>query len=174
MSIEEFKKYLPIDDTKYDKLIRDGYNGYKLISGYSGNVYLGYDNKNIKALNGDKKNEIILELNALTAPLGVPPSNNIIIQRPHSGTFIVDVLYNDAHEKIYKCPHCNVITGTYAPMHPTVFSYFSHARGCPNTNKIPVEEPTSGGRGKHKSRHNKKNRKTKKTKKNRRKSFRRR
>ena len=55
-------------------------------------------------------------------------------------TFIVDVLYNNNNEKIYKCPSCNNITGTFAPKNPHNVSFFSHRYDCLNKNKIPVEK----------------------------------
>jgi hypothetical protein len=58
--------YLPIDDTKYNSLISEnGLDGYKLINGYSGNVYLAHGKDNILSVKGDSKKEIIIELNNL-------------------------------------------------------------------------------------------------------------
>ena len=66
MSKEDFITNLPIDDAKYALLIsKDGLNGYKLMNGMSGNVYLAHGDKNVLALNGENKSEIIQELNKL-------------------------------------------------------------------------------------------------------------
>jgi len=54
-------------------------------------------------------------------------------------TFIVEVLHNKNNEKIYKCPICKAISGTAAPKYPTDTSFFVHNYGCPNINKIPIE-----------------------------------
>ena len=54
-------------------------------------------------------------------------------------TFNVEVLYNAAGDKIYKCPVCNNITGIRAPEEPNDTSLFVHTFDCPNKNKIPVE-----------------------------------
>ena len=54
-------------------------------------------------------------------------------------TFIVEVLYKNNNQKIYKCPICKTITGTAAPKKPTNTSLFVHNYYCPNKNKIPVE-----------------------------------
>lgn len=62
------------------------------------------------------------------------------IQETSLETFIVDVLYNNFDEKIYKCPICNYITGTYAPKFPHDISFFAHFHNCSNKNKIPIEK----------------------------------
>ena len=54
-------------------------------------------------------------------------------------TFLVNVLYDSDNKKIYKCPHCKNITGTYIPTNPTDVSNFSHTYNCYNKGKIPVE-----------------------------------
>ena len=54
-------------------------------------------------------------------------------------TFNVEVLYNAAGKKIYKCPACNTITGYGAPEKPNDTSLFGHKPTCPNKGKIPVE-----------------------------------
>jgi hypothetical protein len=54
-------------------------------------------------------------------------------------SFIVDVLYNNNNQKIYKCPICGIKTGTAAPMNPNNTSLFTHNYNCPNKNKIPKE-----------------------------------
>jgi len=81
--------------------------------------------------------------------------------------FNVEVLNNADGDKIYKCPHCEVKTGTVAPKYPTDTSLFSHNRDCPNKGKIPME-PTGGRRSKYKTRQsmrkNKRNTKRKKRK----------
>jgi len=56
-----------------------------------------------------------------------------------ANTFKVIVLHNSDGDKVYECPICHSITGTYAPLHPHETSFFTHSFGCPNTNKIPVE-----------------------------------
>jgi hypothetical protein len=54
--------------------------------------------------------------------------------------FIVEVLYNQFNEKIYKCPDCQAITGNSAPKNPTNTSLFTHSYLCPNKDKIPIEK----------------------------------
>ena len=54
-------------------------------------------------------------------------------------TFDVEVLYNVTGDKIYKCPICNKISGTYAPKHPKDTSLFPHSYDCINIYKIPKE-----------------------------------
>ena len=56
-----------------------------------------------------------------------------------SETFIAEVLLNKTGEKIYKCPICTTVTGTYAAKYPTDTSFFAHREDCPNKNKIPIE-----------------------------------
>jgi len=64
--MDEFKKYLPINDSKYSDLIsEDGLDGYKLVNTMSGNVTLNKDTRVIKHLSGESKSAIILELNEL-------------------------------------------------------------------------------------------------------------
>lgn len=53
--------------------------------------------------------------------------------------FIVEVLYNSDGDKIYKCPVCNTVSGTYAPQYPEDISAFGHNYNCANKNKIPIE-----------------------------------
>ena len=55
------------------------------------------------------------------------------------GTFNVEVLYNAAGKKIYKCTACNTVTGYGAPENPYNTSLFAHKPTCPNEGKIPVE-----------------------------------
>jgi hypothetical protein len=55
-------------------------------------------------------------------------------------TFIVEVLYNKDNKKIYKCPICNVISGTAAPKNPNNTTLFAHHYDCPNKDKIPIEK----------------------------------
>ena len=55
-------------------------------------------------------------------------------------SFNVDTLYNTKNEKIYQCPECKNITGTYAPIFPHNTYYFAHLYNCINTNKIPIEK----------------------------------
>jgi hypothetical protein len=64
------------------------------------------------------------------------------IEKPYelpNETFIVEVLYNEDNEKIYKCPLCKQTTGTFAPKYPNDTSLFTHIYNCPNKNKIPIE-----------------------------------
>ena len=62
----EFEKLLPINDAKYAQLLTsDGLNGFKLLNGMSGNIYLGKGSDHVKGLSGDVKSEIISELNGL-------------------------------------------------------------------------------------------------------------
>jgi len=56
-----------------------------------------------------------------------------------SETFLVEVLSNASSEKIYKCPLCHTITGTFAPRNPFNLSLFAHKFDCPNKDKIPRE-----------------------------------
>jgi hypothetical protein len=67
MSKKDFiANHVPIDNTKYNSLMSEsGLNGYKLMNGMSGNVYLAHGDKNICPLKGDTKKEIIPELNEL-------------------------------------------------------------------------------------------------------------
>lgn len=58
----------------------------------------------------------------------------------HNGTFSVDVLYNNHGDKIYKCPSCNSLSGTYAPKNPSNVSLFVHNYDCLNKNKVPIEK----------------------------------
>jgi hypothetical protein len=58
---------------------------------------------------------------------------------PSNETFDVEVLYNAAGKKIYKCPACNTVTGYGAPEDPYDTSLFAHKLTCPNKGKIPVE-----------------------------------
>ena len=61
--LEDFKRYLPIDDEKYSALIsKDGLDGYKLIS-FSSSVRLAKDGIVVKLLDEDLKTGIIKELN---------------------------------------------------------------------------------------------------------------
>ena len=53
--------------------------------------------------------------------------------------FIVEVLYNEINEKIYKCPICGSISGTAAPKNQTDTSLFSHSYSCPHKGQIPIE-----------------------------------
>jgi hypothetical protein len=71
-------------------------------------------------------------------PLGAASSEDSSRQSPES-TFKVIVRQNSDGDKVYECPICHSITGTYAPLHPHETSFFTHRVGCPNTNKIPVE-----------------------------------
>ena len=70
--MDAFIQYLPIDDEKYSQLIsEEGLAGYKLAVYMSGNVILKTNNKIVKHLNGDRKAEIIQELNSLfSTPAG--------------------------------------------------------------------------------------------------------
>ena len=54
-------------------------------------------------------------------------------------TFFVNVLYDSNGKKIYKCPECKNVTGTYVPTNPTDVKYFSHTYICSNKGKIPTE-----------------------------------
>jgi hypothetical protein len=67
-----------------------------------------------------------------------PPEPRKLSAKP-TETFIVEVLHNEDNEKIYKCPICKLISGTAAPRYPTDTSFFIHRSGCPNINKIPIE-----------------------------------
>ena len=78
-------------------------------------------------------------INTLLTPFRNPSIPSIPENNGPMGTFVVDVLYNNDNEKIYKCPICKAITGTLAPKYPIDTSLFSHSFNCPNKNKIPVE-----------------------------------
>jgi hypothetical protein len=68
--MNRFIQYLPINHEKYSQLIsEEGLEGYKLAVYMSGNVVLQKNNKIVKHLNGDKKAEIINELNSLLSTL---------------------------------------------------------------------------------------------------------
>jgi hypothetical protein len=53
--------------------------------------------------------------------------------------FIVEVLTNKYNDKVYRCPICKIITGTFAVTYPKDPNYFGHSKGCPNNNKYPLE-----------------------------------
>jgi hypothetical protein len=61
------------------------------------------------------------------------------VKETENKTFVVNVLYNNSYEKIYKCPECENITGTYIPTNPTDVKNFSHTYTCSNIGKIPIE-----------------------------------
>ena len=186
MSIDEFKKNVGhMTKQKYNDLVnKDGYNGYKLInknrghSGHNHNIDISLqtmDGVEIQHFGEKMPTEIIKALNEMIKPPTPPPPGL------KQNQFCVEVLLDEFERKLYRCRECGVVTGIWAARTtPIERDYFAHTRGCDNINKFPVECPvelTTGGRRKHKSRHNKKNKKTKKTKKtkkNRRKSFRRR
>ena len=63
--MDEFQKLLPIDENKYKQLTKDGLNGYRLQARMSGNVILAKDGIIVLFLRGDRKSEIMPELNAL-------------------------------------------------------------------------------------------------------------
>lgn len=87
-------------------------------------------NKQLEPLIRDitEKHPSVIDLLKIELPYDLPKE-----------TFIVQVLYNTTSEKIYKCPVCNHITGTYAPINPTDTSLFTHDYSCPNKDKIPIE-----------------------------------
>ena len=54
------------------------------------------------------------------------------------GTYDVQVLpLRD--EKVFKCPACGTISGTFAARNPTLTHLFKHKPNCPNQGKIPIE-----------------------------------
>jgi hypothetical protein len=61
------------------------------------------------------------------------------VTNPSTEKFMVEVLHNINGDKVYKCPVCNIITGTYVPLHPEDISAFGHKYNCANKNKIPIE-----------------------------------
>lgn len=63
---------------------------------------------------------------------------NKIANKTPAETFTPIILYVD-DEKIYQCPMCKSVSGTYAPKIPVDTSLFSHYLNCPNKNRIPVE-----------------------------------
>jgi hypothetical protein len=67
----------------------------------------------------------------------IPPPHLPSSQSP-TETFNVEVLYKN-NEKVYKCPICQLISGSAAPKNPYNTSLFTHKFNCPNKNKIPVE-----------------------------------
>jgi len=86
-------------------------------------------NKQLKPLIREitEKHPSVIDLLKIELPYDLPKE-----------TFIVQVLYNTTSEKIYKCPVCDHITGTYAPKNPTDTSLFTHDYSCPNKDKIPI------------------------------------
>ena len=68
--------------------------------------------------------------------------------RAPTGTFIVDVRKSEHGDKVYFCPECKRLTGTYAVQHPSDPGSFGHlyiespdgsSYKCPNDGKVPVE-----------------------------------
>jgi hypothetical protein len=90
---------------------------------------------------------LALDFSGFAAP--VPPARPVAFARLASAArpvrpgpteqFIVEVLYNETSEKIYKCPLCGSITGTAAPKNPTDTSLFTHNYSCANKGKNPIE-----------------------------------
>ena len=77
---------------------------------------------------------------SVQTPIRFPRETVVSSRAPESnGRFNVEVLYNADGKKIYKCPACNTVTGTYATKFPNETSYFGHNYTCPNKDKIPVE-----------------------------------
>jgi hypothetical protein len=76
------------------------------------------------------------EYKSVLTPLRIPRENPS--EKP-SETFLVEVLSNASGKKIYKCPFCDMITGTAAPKNPSDVSLFVHKFNCPNKDKIPRE-----------------------------------
>jgi len=54
------------------------------------------------------------------------------------GTYNVQVL-RLRDEKVFKCPACGTISGTFAARNPTLTHLFKHKPNCPNQGKIPIE-----------------------------------
>jgi len=75
-----------------------------------------------------RKHPLVIDLLRVEPPYELPGE-----------TFIVDVLYNNNNQKIYKCPICGIKSGTQAPINPNNTSLFAHKYDCPNKNKIPKE-----------------------------------
>jgi hypothetical protein len=62
--LEDFKKYLPIDDERYQKLIStEGLNGYYIRVSMNGEPVLTFGDSCIKTLEGHTKEEIKKEMN---------------------------------------------------------------------------------------------------------------
>ena len=55
------------------------------------------------------------------------------------GTFTPVVEFNKNGDKIFRCPVCNRVSGTAAPLRPQDLSLTPHAFNCVNTGKFPIE-----------------------------------
>ena len=56
-----------------------------------------------------------------------------------SGSFTPVVEFNQNGQKIFRCPVCNLRSGTAAPLTPQDLSLTPHAFTCINKGKVPVE-----------------------------------
>ena len=54
-------------------------------------------------------------------------------------TYTPVVEFNDNGQKMFRCPVCNLRSGTAAPLTPQDLSLTPHAFDCVNTGKVPVE-----------------------------------
>ena len=62
--LEDFKKYLPRDDERYQRLIsKEGLNGYYIRVSMNGEPVLTFGDSCIKTLEGHTKEEIKKEIN---------------------------------------------------------------------------------------------------------------
>lgn len=59
------------------------------------------------------------------------------IQEMERGKYFKPIILENP--KRYKCPICQSVTGTAAPLNPQDISLFSHNWDCPNKFKIPIE-----------------------------------
>lgn len=62
-----------------------------------------------------------------------------VISRPMMNDEFVPIVIFTSFGKIYKCPQCNVLSGTLAPQNPLDLTFFFHTYTCSNKNKYPVE-----------------------------------
>jgi hypothetical protein len=67
------------------------------------------------------------------------PTTNLTSNTPRE-TYKVEVIRDLSGNKVYKCPYCKSVSGTWAVKYPDKTDYFSHNPNCPNQNKIPVEQ----------------------------------
>jgi len=77
--------------------------------------------------------------NRFTGNSSIGRSSHTTTHGSPTGTFVTEVLQNRNGEKVYKCPICNIVSGTGAPNNPRDTSLFTHRFDCPNNGKIPTE-----------------------------------
>ncbi len=77
---------------------------------------------------------------SITARPTTPTITSTSITSEPKGTYDVEVL-RLRDEKVFKCPACGTISGTFAARNPTLTHLFKHHKdpNCPNQGKIPIE-----------------------------------